>query len=328
MDQLSVFSKVEYIADSVEETINQRNESWKNSKAIPSWVNLETVDLDQFYTKSSVAEDLFCELKLFLESDGVRIDDCIFIEPSAGNGAFFNLLPRDKRIGLDIYPACDGINRQDFLFWNLPDKFAGKKIVFIGNPPFGYRAWLALAFMNRASMYADYIGFILPMAFQSEGKGSPKHRVVGMNLKSSKRIDNDSFYLPDKRSCKINALWQIWKKGENKTLQNGDCSDYIELFTVDERKERLCGQEKKNEADYFLQRTYYNMQPTLVKNFSEVKYVCGYGIIIKKEREKVVNALLSVDWDNYSNLATHNCRHISMYHIKTALMDKEVINVG
>jgi len=182
--------------------------------------------------------------------------------------------------------------------------------------------------MNHASRYADYIGFILPMAFQSEGKGSPKHRVRGMRLEAAKKLDYDSFYMPDNKICKINALWQIWKKGENEIAQQIDCGEYVDLFTVDERKERLCGQEKKKNADFFLQRTYYNEKPTLVKDFSEVKYVCGYGIIIKKEKEKVVNALQSVDWDNYSNLATHNCRHISMYHIKMALMDKAVVNCG
>jgi len=52
-----------------------------------------------------------------------------------------------------------------------------------------------------------------------------------------------------------------------------------------------------------------------------VKYVCGYGIVIKKDKNKIVEALQSTDWRLYSNLAAHNCRHISMYHIKRALTD-------
>ena len=30
-----------------------------------------------------------------------------------------------------------------------------------GNPPFGYRAWLALSFVNHAGLFSDYIGFII-----------------------------------------------------------------------------------------------------------------------------------------------------------------------
>jgi hypothetical protein len=35
----------------------------------------------------------------------------------------------------------------------------------------------------------------------------------------------------------------------------------------------------------------------------------------------VAAILNGTNWNNYSNLATHNCRHISMYHIKNALID-------
>jgi len=58
-----------------------------------------------------------------------------------------------------------------------------------------------------------------------------------------------------------------------------------------------------------------------VDDFSKVKYVCGYGILIKKDKKKIIKILNSIDWNKYSNLATHNCRHISMYHIKQALLD-------
>ena len=50
---------------------------------------------------------------------------------------------------------AEGIIKKDFLNWTPPK--TDKKIIFIGNPPFGYRAWLALNFMNHASKFADYI---------------------------------------------------------------------------------------------------------------------------------------------------------------------------
>ena len=63
----------------------------------------------------------------------------------------------------------------------------------MGNPPFGYRAWLSLAFLNHAASFADYIGFIVPMGFQSDGKGSPKHRVIGAELVHSEPLPPKSF---------------------------------------------------------------------------------------------------------------------------------------
>jgi len=30
-----------------------------------------------------------------------------------------------------------------------------RRSAVVGNPPFGYRAWLALAFVNRAALFAD-----------------------------------------------------------------------------------------------------------------------------------------------------------------------------
>ena len=79
-------------------------------------------------------------------------------------------------------------------------------------------------------------------------------------------------------------MWQIWRKGENIQVERPTCKDWLEIFTVDLRKERLCGKEKMNYADYFLQRTFYNQPPKLVRDFSEVKYVCGYGLIFKKDK--------------------------------------------
>ena len=123
------------------------------------------------------------------------------------------------------------------------------------------------------------------------------------------------------KPIKVNALWQIWSKGENTSAHRTSCSDWVELFTVDQRKERLCGHKRIDEADWFLQRTFYKEPPNLVECFSKVRYVCGYGLIMKRAKEEITDYLRRVDWKRYSNLAAHNCRHISMYHIERALVD-------
>ena len=296
-----------------------RNNSWVGNPVIPSWVDIKTVDLDQFFTVPEVATYCHDSLLSWMTKDGADASKYKFIEPSAGAGSFFNLLPSDRRVGIDVMPLCPDVIKHDFLTWNV--KPNGLRYVTIGNPPFGYRAWLALAFINHAATFSDYVGMILPMAFQSDGKGSPKNRVEGLELVHSETLPSDSFTDAFGNNVKINGLWQVWKRGVNNRPKIKKCSSWIDLFTVDQRKERLCGQERMAEADYFLQRTFYKDPPSIVECFSKVKYVCGYGIVIKKHRSEITEFLGNVDWRHYSNLAAHNCRHISMYHIQNSLTD-------
>jgi len=209
---------------------------------------------------------------------------------------------------------------QDYLTWYPRTAPNGRRYAVIGNPPFGYRAWLALAFLNHSARYADYIGMILPMGFQSDGKGSPKHRVEGAQLVDSRYLPNDAFTDERGQQVKINALWQVWRRGVNNRPPNKTCDSWIDLFTVDNRKERLCGQTRLDEADWFLQRTFYGEPPDLVRDFAGVRYGCGYGIVIKRKKQAVTAALRAADWRRFSNLAMHNCRHISMGHIREALI--------
>jgi len=297
----------------------ERNKAWRNNPRIPAWVNLDKAGLDQFFTRPEIAEQCYLSLLESMAEDGAQERDYKFIEPSAGNGAFYNLLPPERRIGIDLVPRQSGIQRGDFLDWQ--PAINGRHYAAVGNPPFGYRAWLALAFMNHVATFADYVGFILPMSFQSNGKGSPKFRVKGLRLVKTGHLPQDSFVDLAGRSVKINALWQVWQRGVNNARQPGNHDKWLELFTVDMRKERLCGQERMKDADYFLQRTFYDEAPKLVKDFREVRYVCGYGLIIKKDKKRITTLLNNTDWREYSNLAAHNCRHISMYHIRQVLTD-------
>lgn len=309
--------------------IEIRNKSWLDNSSIPPWVNINTVGLDQFFTKPNVAKKCWESFCAFIKNDNSEITNYKFIEPSAGLGAFYNLLPENRRIGIDVERFNTNFIHSDFLAWE--PKKNGYNYACIGNPPFGYRAWLALSFLNHAAKFSDYVGFIVPMAFQSRGKSNCQDRVIGLKLAHSTPLPPDSFVDIEGKTIKVNALWQIWvrinssKKNQRKESIK-TCDNYIDLFTVDMRKERLCGQKRLHEADFFLQRTFYTNPPSLVTSFDEVKYVCGYGIVIKKNRRKIINILKNADWKHYSNLASHNCRHISMCHIRAALTDAGVID--
>ncbi len=303
------------------DAITLRNKAWAKTDRIPQWIRGRDVDLDQFNTRPEIAKYCWKSFQDVLKKDGTTLTNYKFIEPSSGTGSFFNLLPKKRRIGIDVVKFNKEYIQQDFLTWE-PNFTDDRPCVAIGNPPFGYRGWLALEFINKSSEFCDYVGFILPMSFQSDGKGSPKNRVKGMKLIYSEYLKDDVFIRPNGEKVKVNTLWQIWKKGEAPPLPDLSLADeFIDLFTVDFRKERLCGMEKVNDCDIFLQRSYFNKPPTIVNDFSKVKYVCGYGIIIKKEKRKIKKILKGINWDKYNNLATHSVKHISMYHIKKALLD-------
>lgn len=329
-DTLSVTTNLGYNKSMDINATLLRDKAWDNadlSHLIPGWVRGREVGLDQYNTLPKVAEYCWNSFQKILKKDDAILKNYKIIEPSAGMGSFYNLLPKNNRIGIDVESFNKEYIKQDFLTWK-PNNTDDRPCVAIGNPPFGYRGWLALAFLNRASEFCDYVGFILPMSFQSDGKGSPKNRVTGMILIHSEKLSGDLFIQPNGETIQVNTLWQVWKKGDAPALPDlSACDNFIDLFTVDLRKERLCGMKKIDECNLFLQRTYFGNPPKLVSNFSDVKYGCGYGILIKKDKTKIKKILEKINWNRYSNLATHNCRHISMYHIKNALLDNLLKNV-
>lgn len=299
--------------------VKYRNRRWLDNPLIPAWVDIESVELDQFFTKPEVAKNCISTLYKYMKSEGADPDRYTFVEPAAGGCSFYNQLPKDRRVGIDILPLQEDLVEEDFLSWKPKDTI--DRVAAIGNPPFGYRAWLALTFLNHAALFSDYVGFILPMAFQSDGKGSPKMRVKGLKLVYTEYLPQDCFTDIYGKAVKVNALYQIWERGVNNLSVVKTVNSFVNLFTVDNRAERLCGKELQNKADCFLQRTFYKEPPSPVKSFKDVRYCCGYGVIIKRQKKNVLGCLKNINWNKYSNLAAHNCRHISMYHIYRALAD-------
>lgn len=111
------------------------------------------VNLEQFFT--TVENAKFCLSYL----DLLNYD--IIIEPSAGNGSFSNC------IAYDIDPKDSKIIKQDFLKLNT-EQFNNKKILTVGNPPFGRQSSSAIKFINKAAEFSDTIAFILPKSFKKE----------------------------------------------------------------------------------------------------------------------------------------------------------------
>jgi len=58
----------------------------------------------------------------------------------------------------------------------------------------------------------------------------------------------------------------------------------------------------------------------VVRDFADVKYGSGYGVIIKQRKRDIERALRGADWLTHSSKATNHCRHIRMQHIRDALI--------
>ena len=114
---------------------------------------------DKFYATPEV-------VKLCIDRIDISEYDTI-VEPSAGDGSFYNQINHKNKIGIDIKPECEGLIEQDFLKWT-PD--TNNKILTIGGPPWGIRGKLALEFINHSFKFSDTVAFILPIYFDPKAE--------------------------------------------------------------------------------------------------------------------------------------------------------------
>lgn len=167
-------------------------------------------ELDQFYTNPIVAQQC-----MDLLAKKVNLADFdYFIEPSAGSGSFFSLLPKKKRIGLDLEPKHPEVIEQDFFTYTFPHK--NKKAIAIGNPPFGKRSRLAISFFNHATEFCDVIAFIVPLQWR---KWSVQSKIKkGWMLVHDETLPEQSFIFKDK-PYGVRCSFQVWKKGDGSSLR-------------------------------------------------------------------------------------------------------------
>lgn len=290
-----------------------------NSKActeLPHYAISKKLPEDTYYTDRKVATHCINVFWEVCNKYGLDFKNHTFIEPSAGEGCFYDLLP-DHKVGLDILPRNTLIKKADFLSW-YP---AGKdQYVVIGNPPFGVRGAIALAFIKRAFLFADAVAFILPMSFYSNGKGSNMKRIGNAGLIHNEKIQEYAFYLPNsQKRISVNSVFQIWIKGmETQVFTDYDVSGYADIYTCCSAPARYCGLGRGRDYDCFIASTFYK-EVGIVRTFKEVLYGSGYGLVIKQGKNKILQYLSSIDWRDYCSDATNHCLHIRMHHIRKVL---------
>jgi len=164
---------------------------------------------DQFYTSDAVAKQC---VQWILTADDARYDDCLWVEPSAGTGAFLHQLPPEfTKIGLDIDPKSADIIQQDYLIWNPETAVPKKKgIIVFGNPPFGRQSSLAKAFITKSCSFANIIAFILPKSFTKPSMYNAFH--PRFHLVFSKELDKNAFIINGGAAYDVPCVFQIWEK--------------------------------------------------------------------------------------------------------------------
>ncbi|WP_254621089.1 SAM-dependent methyltransferase [Sphingomonas sp. CL5.1] len=158
------------------------------------------VQLDQYYTRQDVAAHFY---GIFRE----HFDPAIYlmVEPSAGTGSFFRLLPAGS-VAYDVEPKYPGIRTADFLTINIG---SDRPAAIIGNPPFGKNASMAVRFFNHAARQADVIALILPRTFR---KGSIHNRLDrAFHLVREEIVPDDAFLFRGK-PYNVPAIFQIWER--------------------------------------------------------------------------------------------------------------------
>lgn len=266
---------------------------------------------DQFFTPLATSKYCYSKFIQVMNKNGDCENDYTFIEPSAGSGSFLKLLPQEKRIGLDIEPKCEEIMKQDFLEWYPHEN---KKYIVIGNPPFGLRGQLALKFINHSSTFADYVCFILPQLFESDGKGVPRKRVTGLNLIHSEKL-NSNFESPDNKPVNVECIFQIWSKFHKNDLYNipNKESSILKVYSLSDGETPSTTRNKKmfNQCDVYLPSTCFGKENMkYYDNFDTLPGKRGYGIVFLKNKKVNLQKFKKIDWPTVAFLSTNSAFNI------------------
>lgn len=233
--------------------------------------------LDQFYTRPELAQDLVSEVARRWHDP-----DVLFVEPSAGTGAFVKPLVSQGRqvYAMDLAPKAKGIIRGDFLQKDIPGLDDYARVVVIGNPPFGRNALLAVRFFNRAAGFADEISFIVPRTFRKLSI----HRRLHKSFHLCKDTDIERLaFIFEGRPHDVPCAWQTWKRRKKERVDPEPPSIAHLLEFTNPRR-----------ADFAMRRVGFYAGTIITSNITSLSENSHY--FIKEVKRGVMRALNQVDW--------------------------------
>ena len=280
---------------------------------------------DQFFTILATVRKCYEIFTEKMSELGFDTSEHIFIEPSAGSGAFLEVLPEGRTLAFDIEPKNESVIEQDFLSWTPQED---KKYIVFGNPPFGLRGHLALAFINHSYKFADFVCFILPQLFESDGKGSPRKRIDGYNLILSEKIDN-TFVFPNQKEVKVNVIFQILSKHhENKEFdiyQPNNKNINVYSLSNGETPSQQRNVDMIDKCDMYLPSTCFGKQNMRsYDNFNDLPNLKGYGITFQNASSKTIEDAKNIQWSDVSFQSTNSAYNLRKNKILEALENRNI----
>lgn len=275
--------------------------------------------LDKFYTKPEVALHFINKVNNFYSFDNLNF----IVEPSAGNGSFSSQINFANIIALDILPENETIIQQDFFTFTLEKynlkKIPQKKILVIGNPPFGKKSSLAIKFFNYAASFCDIIAFIIPKTFRKVSVQNQLHKQFHCIYDEDIPIKPCCFEPPMMVKC----CFQIWEKNENKIRPNiilETKHDDWEFLSYGPKDERNQPTPPKN-ADFALRAYGGKIGEIKTENLHLLRPKSWHWIKSNIEMNELITRFEKLDYSNSLNTARQN----SMGRGELVLLYKEEI---
>jgi len=284
----------------------------------------------QYFTKPHIARHCY---RRFIEvAHQLDIDLSVyrFIEPSAGGGGFYELLPAGRRIGIDIDPQVGDAGdvggarliTHDYLTWR-PHKHG--RYAVIGNPPFGLRGHLALQFINHSAAFADLVGFILPPLFNSDGKGVPGKRVRDYRLAHTENLPDDAFQYPDGRAVSVSSIFQVWTQVNAENIRRRPprtCRRFIRVYSLSDGGTPASTRNKNmlDQCDVYLPSTCYTGM-RIYPSFEALPQRRGYGVKILRERRAIKQLFRNADLSQVAFRSTNGALNLRKSLIESIVID-------
>lgn len=203
-------------------------------------------------------------------------------------------MPKNNRLGLDLEPKNNEIIKMDFNDFEInrySDVINNKKVITIGNPPFGKNSSLALKFINKSALYSDVIAFILPKTFKKESMLSKINK--NLHLIKEFELPRNSFVF-ENESYNVPCIFQIWEKRvEERIIVKSTLIHNDFVFTTPDF------------ADFAIRRVG-GLAGKLIEDFKDYSTASHYYIKASKSVKNTKKVFKKINWDNVKNNTVGN----------------------
>ena len=283
-------SKIKQVKDVCEKSIIHLSET-KNTK------DVRKEGLDKFYTITSYSKK--CIDKVFELYDKSHFD--LIIEPSAGDGSFFNQLECNNKIGMDISPENNNIIKMDFFDYTAQPDI--NNILVIGNPPFGKISSMAIKFFNHSAKWAKVIAFIVPRTFRKPSVQNKLNNIFHL-VYDEDVTTKPCCFIP---RMLVKCCFQIWVKKENERTfidlpKKHNDWNFLSFGAIDEY-----GQPTPPNGADFAMRAYGGKIGEIEKiKLSELRPKSWHWIKSNINKEELINRFNQLDYSDSLNTARQN----------------------